>query len=420
MEQRDDILISQPAIAASASGGERRVVLLYVIGFVVDVAAGIVVVALPYAARHLGAEVRAVGLVGGVYMGGYALGCLKLGALIDHFRPRGVLICGVIGQALLALGIGFAPGQGTLIACAAAFGVLMVAVWPPLMSWLSHACEGAVLNRRLSWFNVSWCSGLVVGPYIGGGLFELSPLAPFAAAAAILVLSALLTFLVTEPQPDALRHRRQQPLPAGFVARPDAGVFRFMARVSVVVCTAMAGVQRFQVPLLAESLHIGPAAFGRIILTLSLGNMICFLALGRTQRWHYRASLLWGAQLVLAAAMGSLAFADSGWHLATVATVTGLAGGVAYSSSLYYGVSGGRRRAALAAIHEMLLSAGFMMGAIGGGELSQRYGLVSPYRFCALVLVGAVLIQVGAYTMVKMSLAVARRAGQDVDGGTDT
>lgn len=394
--------------APSAAGDDRlrrrpSPVLLYWIGFLADVGAGIVVVALPFAAMQLGATVSAVGIIGGLFMGLYAVACLLVGPFIDRVRPRRVMLFGQIAQGAVSLLMGLAGQQWLLLALSGSFGALMVTIWPPALSWLSHGHEGPTLNRRLAWFNVSWCSGLVLGPLIGGVLYgRLGPLAAFSAAALVLAGSGLLALLVTEPQPTPHHGRREEEAGPVIAARPDAAVFRFMARVSVVVCTAAAGLQRFQVPSLAKSLRVSEEVFGFVMFLLSLGNMICFLVLGRTQRWHYRAWMLWAAQLAIAAATLWLVRAQHAWQLAVVAAATGLCGGIAYSSSLYYGVSGGRRRAALAAIHEMLLSAGFVTGAIGSGMLSRHYELRTPYPVLATVIAAAVFVQIVAYIIVML------------------
>lgn len=401
----DELIPHLKAESVTSSRREGSAALLYVMGFLADVAVGIVMVALPYAGMRLGAGVGTVGLIGGVYMGGYGAGCLLGGPFIDRFRPRTALGLGQILQGCAALAMMAAGRRESLIVLVAAFGGLMVAVWPPMMSWLTHGHEGVSLNRRIGRFNVSWCSGLVVGPFIGGLLYDqVGPTAPFIAAAGVLGVSGLLTFFVTEPQPDVIRRRASGPETEtpGLAPPPEAAAFRFMGRISVVVCTAITGMQRFQVPALAKTLEIGPSTFGAIMLALSLANMIGFMALGRTHRWHYRLSLLLGAEAVLAAATASLVFARSGWHLAAVAMVTGACASVAYSSSLYYGVSGGRRRGALTAIHEMLLAGGFMIGAIGSGALSQRFELRTPCLVGAAMLGCAVFVQVVVYTAARL------------------
>jgi len=379
--------------------------LLCAVAFLADVAAGLVVIALPFAATRLGAELGPVGLIGGLYMGAYARACLAAGPFIDRFRPGGVLVAGQFVQAAVSIGIALTGRLSVLIVLVGAYGVLMVTVWPPLMSWLAHGHEGASLNRRIGWFNVSWCSGLVVGPVLGGRLYELSPIAPFIAAAIVLAAGALLTTAVTLPQPAAIRPRGA-PCPAAPtpVLRPDAAVFRLMARISVVVCTAIAGMQRFQVFGLAEALEVRKATWGLVMAGMSLANMAGFLLLGRTHRWHYRPAVLWGAQIMLAVAPVSLVLARGAWHLGTVAVITGLCGSVAYSSSLYYGVSSGQRRGALTAVHEMLLSAGFVIGAIGSGAMSQRFDLWTPYPTAAAVLGCAVLAQVILYRAARLRM----------------
>jgi MFS family permease len=52
-----------------------------------------------------------------------------------------------------------------------------------------------------------------------------------------------------------------------------------------------------------------------------------------------------------------------------------------YASHIYYGVSGGTRRAGRMAVHAIISSLGFAAGGILGGILSDKHGRYSPYWF---------------------------------------
>ena len=58
-------------------------------------------------------------------------------------------------------------------------------------------------------------------------------------------------------------------------------------------------------------------------------------------------------------------------------------------------VSGGRQRERNAAIHEIVLAAGFAVGSFGGGVLGQVYGVRTVYGIVAGVIAAALFLQVG-------------------------
>jgi len=282
-----------------------------------------------------------------------------------------------------------------LIALVAVLGAMMLALWPPLMSWIAHVQEGPVLNRRLGRFNVAWCAGLTIGPFLGGSLFELNPYVPFAAAAALHLIVVLLASASRAPH--VPHHTKELDGPASLPRDRLADLFRLMARVALGFGFLSMGIQRFQLATLARHLGIREAVFGAVMFVLSLSMASTFLILGRTHRWHYRAGCLWGAQLLLAAATSALFWADHPYELSLIAAVTGACVGVLYSSSLYYGATGRGKRTSRMAIHEMLLSAGMLIGSVGSGRLSEAYTLRTPYPLCAALILAGVVVQMAIY-----------------------
>ena len=60
---------------------------------------------------------------------------------------------------------------------------------------------------------------------------------------------------------------------------------------------------------------------------------------------------------------------------------------------ILYGVSGGVRRARRMAIHELVLSVGFVIGAFGGGWVTDHISLRAAYPICAGLLIAGMAAQ---------------------------
>jgi predicted MFS family arabinose efflux permease len=80
-----------------------------------------------------------------------------------------------------------------------------------------------------------------------------------------------------------------------------------------------------------------------------------------------------------------------------------------YVSHLYYGVSRSTKRSGSMAIHEFLLSIGFVTGSFGGGLLSDHFGPYMPYWFGLSAIGVGIVLQILIWFGYKY-----RMAGQNV------
>lgn len=382
--------------------------MLYGIAFTFSACCGLSSILLPFAAMRLGAGPSLVGLVGGCYMGGYMLCCLLAVPHIDRVRPKPLILACNVGYVLLSLLMAFTHRPHVLAALALVYGVLMAGVWPPLMSWVSHGFEGVPLNRRLGRYNICWGSGLIISPYVGGRLIDVDVRLAFGALAAAHGLALACAALARTRQPRPVRHDqddcREPPSP-----QPAGDTLRFMARVSLMGAYVALGLARFQFPVLAKSLGIESSDFGVAIAALSLANVLAFALLGRTALWHYRPRLLWASQFLLAANVAVVCFARTTIHLCVLAAGIGALVSLAYSSSLFYGVSGQRNRGRMTTIHELVLSTGFVIGSIGSGYFTEWIGLKATYPVFGAVLLAGVILQVIAYRLSGIRAPAAER-----------
>ncbi|MCC7293514.1 MAG: MFS transporter [Phycisphaerales bacterium] len=360
------------------------------VSLVASAAFGQLFVAWPFLAQqHMQAKPAQVGLIAALYQGPYVLAVLAGRPLLDRIDPRIQAALSNLLLAVSACGMVFAASLNQLLVLVTISGLATSWLWPPVMGRVSAGLEAAALNRRLGRFNAAWSTGMVLGPLVGGYLYAWNVSAPFWSAMVYHIVSAALLMTCRPAGKLSSSESRLSPPPQeGETAQ--VACFRRMARVALVSGYVSLGLLRFQLPVLAEQeLKMNSARFGKIGMLLSLTMALGFWALGRHPWWHFRARGLWVFQAVLACSL-LLAYAASGaFALFLCAGITGVGISFLYASHLYYGVTGGARRSRRMAIHEVLVSAGFLVGAYGGGLLAGVIGLRAPYLIgCGALLCG--------------------------------
>jgi DHA1 family multidrug resistance protein-like MFS transporter/DHA1 family quinolone resistance protein-like MFS transporter len=372
----------------------RRTGGLFAAAFAASIANGVLLVSLQFRCHDLGGDAAEIGSLGGIIQVTYLFGCLMVGAYTGRLNLKLLAAAGAGGLTLTALAMSLAGELWTFLALAGGHGLVTCLLWPPIMGWLSVGADGPELARRLGRYNLSWSSGLVIGPSIGGFLYEHGWAFPVAVAgmAAALLLIASMPSPVRSGSDQADAEPADGVRPASATAERDS-LFLILGRTANLFAYLGAGVLRYQLLPLAQKLHIDKATFGLINTAMSLTLAVCFAALGRTTWWHHRRGALTAAQLLMALSVGGLCLAGEAWQVAAVAVVGGACMSLTYYSSVYYSAAGGTRRASAMAVHEVVLSVGFIVGAVGGGRLSELFDLRITYAVAALVMTAGVAAQ---------------------------
>ncbi len=379
---------------------------LYVPCFLVSACGGFITITSPFEVHRLGGSASAVGLVGGLFTATYVVGCLLLGRLADRFSPKEVVRIGLCLQAASLLSLAFSPSLTAFLTLAAVYGLTPSVFWPSVIAWLSAGYEGPSLNRRLGSFNLSWSSGMMVGPFVAGLMYEVHHTLPFFAATVMLLVSLYVASRMPSPIRGAVPAGQEHSQEPAEEDLDRIALFRPMVRVAHLLGYLVMGIFRYSVPTLAICLSIRSGLVGVVLMCLSGAMATAFYILGRTHRWHFRKDVLFGAQFGLAASLLAVWFSSTWWQMSLCVILGGSCIGVTYCSNLFYGVSGGKKRASSMVVHELLLSIGFIIGSTGGGWVIDYIGLRWPYPISAGLLVAGVLVQ------VVVSAVVTRRVRQ--------
>jgi len=240
-----------------------------------------------------------------------------------------------------------------------------------------------------------------MGPLIGGLLVDMSTFGPVVIGVACLAVCFLLLCLAHDGS--AGNAASAEPLNAPEIPF-DQGLllrFKWMARIALFCSWACLGVTRSQFALLFTDLGFSETQFGIIITMFGICNFLVLTVAGRLAFWHFKPVLLFSVQVILALSIFLIIYGRTLWAFVPSFVIMGFGFGFAYSSHLYYGACGSKKRSAQMAIHEVTISLGVIVGAGTGGYLSGNFGIYWPYWFSIIALALGLVAQVVVYIALK-------------------
>ncbi len=378
---------------------------------------GIFTLALPFVITLMGGSDKDLGLCFGLGTIAYMISCLTVVNHLDRFSPKRTL---QFSSAIAALAVAlifactrmFLNGKlpmspvFTIIVINILLGLVLALFWPPMMGWLSIGHEGPALSKRMGIFNVSWSLALVISPLIAGYIIQIDPTLAVLAAAIFLAIAFVSVSVAPEPENHDDRNGlsdRQEPVET---THPLNAAFCSMARMALVTGCVTIALFRMQFALLfTEDLGFSKLQFGIITTLFCFASFVGFYITGKTRNWHHKLIPFIAAQLITAAALLVILFAQSLLLLSIAAIGIGAGQCFVYSSHQFYCVSGKTKRSGSMAIHELLISVGFTIGGIAGGYLAEYLSRYWPYWFGFITIMIAVAVQAVIFISHKKSPA---------------
>lgn len=352
----------------------------------------------------------------------YVPAALSAGWVTTRFDPFRALVVIYLLLALLALaawGSSVLLGSAwAVVAALLAFTFVIGLSWPMLEALVASG-DALGIARRVALYNVVWPSVGWAAIAVEGTIIQYFAPGMFLIPAAMVLASALIFLGMGRypvrsdapgpathpaPEPQLLRSRTlalwlsRTALPATYVV--IYGLMPMMPFLPVVQ----------KLPTTAQTL------VGSVWL---LTRLVAFVALAMNAWWHTRPrALLWAAVAMLVAFFGMTLRpthgASPGWDLAMMIAwqaVLGLALGMIYSASLYFGMvlSDGSTRHG--GYHEALIGVGWIIGPAAGAATQFFWpGQV----WAGIAAVGAV-IAASVIVVVVTAIVMGRGADQDRD-----
>ena len=143
--------------------------------------------------------------------------------------------------------------------------------------------------------------------------------------------------------------------------------------------------------------------FGVLITIFGICNFTSMTLAGRFAFWHFKPSLLFVAQAMLAISLVLIIYGTTLPVFILLFVIMGLGFGFIYSSHLYYGTCGAKKRSVQMAIHEGTISLGVVIGSGSGGYIVDKFGTYQPYWFMLAIVDAGFLAQIFLLPQLKIS-----------------
>jgi MFS family permease len=229
---------------------------------------------------------------------------------------------------------------------------------------------------------------------LGGILVETNTVFPIVFAAANMVICFLFLSTASDAslQTSLFDEKDNQPV-VGCENRAELIRFRWIARISMFSSWACLGVTRSQFALVFTDIGFSETWFGVMVTIFGICNFAILTAAGRCAFWHFKSALLPAVQVLFSVSLVMIVYGRSLPIFALSFIIMGCSFGFAYSSHLYYGACGSKKRSIQMMIHETTICLGIVIGSGAGGYLAKNVGLNWPYWFALILLGGGLLIQ---------------------------
>ena len=368
--------------------------------FLACLAMGIVNLAMLFIVKErFDADAQAVGIFTALSSVAYFIGCIALKRFSDRIGPRAAMTIMTLGTAALYSLFLVVPGLPLAFAVYFFYGFLTALFWPPMMAWLSAGLEGQALGKATNTFSLSWSSGGAIAPYIAGLLCEIGLEIPIYVGIGVFAAVGLFMLATRKAIPTPARARRKEP---GLAAREDASArdpdrstcLRYPAWIGAFLIYAVLSVFFNVFPVFAkDELHLQESGIGLLLLVRASFAALGFWLLGRYSFWQFRKRYIILGVILLLAIDIVFIFVRLPFAFGLGLAALGLVQALCYNSSIFYGASGARDRARRMTIHEALLTAGQILGSIGGAAVYQAVSWPSVFVFMAFILAAGLAAQ---------------------------
>jgi len=300
-------------------------------------------------------------------------------------QEGGVLAALQGSLVLFALGaMALAGVPAAMVSALLIYTLVSAAVWPVLEGLVTRGADPRQMSRRVSVYNLVWSGGAAVTVAVTGTVIHLHPLGLFLIAGLVHAAAGVLAWQTLRSQPAS------PALPPCAHLLPEPQLLRqrrlalWLSRISLPAVFVLSYSLLAMLPSLPVLREMSTANKTLVASTWMAARFLAFLFAGLTTLWHTRPRLLllstavmivsfWGITLRPSDLLGLPWLSTSGVGLASMIAwqvALGLAMGMIYSGSLYFGMVLSHGSTEQGGYHEALIGLGAALGP-GVGALTQ-------------------------------------------------
>lgn len=380
--------LSQPPHDLLRPRGAADIRLLYTIEFISAAAANFLQVGIFFYTTHrFQWTLRSNFLLATMQGVSYVVGAMNAKRLTRYWSRRGAMMRVYLALSIVALLGAALPYSAVIAVLLPIYSGLAATSWPILEGLVSEGLESAALSRRIAIYNVLWSAAGAIVLAVNGTIIERFSGGVFAFPAILhgagMVLTRISARNNADPEPSA-SHSGTSHAPASHVA-PELLSLRttalWLSRVALPATYVLIYSLMALMPSLPVFRTLDPARQTLIGSTWMVTRLLTFMALGVTSWWHTRPRILLAAAgLMLFAFLATVVRpsdllghgTQSNDLLAMILAqvLLGIALGLIYAASLYFGMVLSDGSTEHGGYHEALIGLGSILGP-GSGAIAQ-------------------------------------------------
>ena len=373
---------------STRAAASRRSHLLFVAAFVMDLAGGTAIVAVPLLGISLGASESQLGAIGACQRAPYILLCFLSGWIADRVSRKRLAAGACGGLISVYFLFTYATTLWHIFTFVLIGSVFRSFFWPPVQAWVSEL-PTSTLGNRASFFNMAWSSGATLGCLLGGWLAQKHDLLPFYVCFSLSGLLLILICATPSPTKIASPKDTSSPLVPIHQQHPLTETFLYASWLGNFAAFAAMGIFFYIFPKLAHSLDISKSLIGALLFLSGCSRTITFFSMGRSEAWWYKIRLQLLAGLAGALGIATIAFCTRWQYMIPAFVLVGFMCGISYGTSLFYCLRSAGSVGRRAGQHEAILVAGAMVGSLLGGLSAEHVHPRSPYFLAASLIIVA-------------------------------
>lgn len=306
---------------------------------------------------------------------------------IGRLRTLAVLcaLLAIVSAAPLLLPGGLS--QAVVVPVVLLYTALGTACWPAIESLVVTGTDPRDMSRRIGGFNFVWASASAFALAISGALIDFWPSAVFLIALLCDIACALLIVFCPSVRVGSPASDHLEPEPQLLAQRKLA---MYLSRIAMPAVMVVISSLLAMLPLLPVLRELDTSVKTLVSSIWMAARWLAFVGLGASVWWHTRPKILLAAIVLLLAAFLCVTLRPSDWlgvSLPWTLELTlmilgqiglGLAAGMVYVASLYFGLVLTHGSTEQGGYHEALIAFGTIVGpAAGAGAQWYRPGDVT-------------------------------------------
>ena len=362
----------------------------------------LVIPVLPSYLLHLGADTVMIGIIFGSFSLSLLLFSIPFGIVSDKIGRQQFMVLGMLSLAITNVIFAVSGNVYVLIFARLLQGMSGAATWSAGLAMLADTFEPGERGKRLGLTMSAMSVGTLLGPAVGGILYDNLGYAPTFIIPSLMAFIVGLLFLAVKQAPAPVLQ-----LPFGDRISP----FLKIPRMSVVIMLAIVfgaatyGILEPYMPVyLYRSFSATPTIIGLTFGAMSLFSIIGQPIVGRLYDAHGGRSLIASGLICSALVIVVCVSMPSLYSTAAVFSLLGITMGFALTpmlplmSDLYSGEGDSNSRGLVYGVYNTLFSLGLAIGPFAGGLLVAAFTFRDTLFLQALILI---IIGLASFAVVR-------------------